>query len=163
MEIVAKNLHIKHGIPLACDATVVSPLHANGDARRRAADHDGVAIAAAEADKRATYPELVHSTRCQLVVLACEVGGRWSGTCSWLVRTLAEEKSAGAPPRLRRTTARAWEARWWGMLAVAVQNAVASTLVDDAPHLLHGWEGSGPPLGELLHGDAPAESRFPLR
>ena len=49
------------------------------------------------------------------------------------------------------------------MLAVAVQNAVASTLVDDAPHLLHGWEGSGPPLGELLHGDAPAESRLPLR
>ena len=33
----------------------------------------------------------------------------------------------------------------------------------DAPHLLHGWEGSGPPLGELLHGDAPAESRLPLR
>ena len=163
VEIVAKNLRMKHGIPLACDATVVSPLHANGDARRRAADHDGVAIAAAEADKRATYPELVHSAQCQLVVLACEVGGRWSSTCSWLVRTLAEEKSAGAPPRLRRSTARAWEARWWGMLAVAVQNAVASTLVDDAPHWLHGWEGRGPPLGELPHGDAPAESRLPLR
>ena len=30
------------------------------------------AIAAAEADKRDTYPELVHSAKCQLVVLACE-------------------------------------------------------------------------------------------
>ena len=49
------------------------------------------------------------------------------------------------------------------MLAVAVQKALAATLVDDAPHLLHGWEGVGPPLGELLHGDAPAESRLPLR
>ncbi len=53
--------------------------------------------------------------------------------------------------------------RWWAMLVVAVQNAVASTLMDDAPHLLHGWEGDGPPLGELLHGEAPAPSRLPLR
>ncbi len=97
------------------------------------------------------------------MVLAGEVGGRWSGTCTWLVRTLAEEKSAGARPRLRRSTARAWEARWWGMLAVAVQSALASTLVDDAPRLLHGWEGEGPPLGVLLHGDAPAQGRLPLR
>ena len=163
VEIVAKNLHAKHGIPLACDATVVSPLHANGEARPRAAEEDGVAIAAAEKDKRETYPELVHSAKCQLVVLACEVGGRWSGTCAWLVKQLADEESAQAPPRLRRSTARAWEARWWGMLAVAVQNALASTLVDDAPHLLHGWEGEGPPLGVLLHGDAPAQSRLPLR
>ena len=48
-------------------------------------------------------------------------------------------------------------------LSVANQDTLTSTLVDDAPHLLHGWEGSGPPLGELLHGDAPAESRLPLR
>ena len=156
-------LRMKHGIPPACDATVVSPLQANGDARPRAAQQDGVAIAAAEEDKRETYPGLVHSAKCQLVVLACEVGGRWSGTYTWLVRQLAEERSAQAPPRLRRSTARAWEARWWGMLAVAVQNALAATLVDDAPHLLHGWEGEGPPLGELLHGDAPAASRLPLR
>ena len=101
--------------------------------------------------------------RCQLIVLACETGGRWSDTCAWLVKELVREKSAQAPPRLRRSTARAWEARWWGMLAVAVQNSVAATLVDDAPHLLHGWEGDGPPLGVLLHGDAPAQSRLPLR
>jgi len=163
VEIVARNLHVKHGIPLAFDATVVSPLHASGGARPRAADEDGVAIAAAERDKRETYPELVRSPKCQLVVLACEVGGRWSSTCAWLVRELAEARSAQAPPRLRRSTARAWEARWWGMLAVAVQNALAATLVDDAPHLLHGWEGEGPPLGVLLHGEAPTESRLPLR
>ena len=163
VEIVAKNLHTKHGIPLACDATVVSPLHANGEARPRAAEEDGVALREAEKDKVATYPELVHAAQCQLVVLACEVGGRWSSTCSWLVRQLAEERSSKAPPKLRRSTARAWEARWWGMLSVAVQNALASTLVDDAPHLLHGCEGDGPPLGILLHGEAPAVSRLPLR
>ena len=50
-----------------------------------------MAIDEAEKHKRETYPELVQSSTCQLVVLACEVGGRWSETCTWLVRTLAEE------------------------------------------------------------------------
>ncbi len=37
VEIVAKNLPMRHGAPLACDATVVSPLHSTGEARPRAA------------------------------------------------------------------------------------------------------------------------------
>jgi hypothetical protein len=37
VEIVATNLPMRHGIPLACDATVCSSLHANGEARPRAA------------------------------------------------------------------------------------------------------------------------------
>ena len=47
------------------------------------------------------------------------------------------------------------------MLAVAAQGARAVILVDDAPHMLHAWEGSGPgpPLGMLLHGETPAQSR----
>ena len=49
------------------------------------------------------------------------------------------------------------------MLAVAAQDSLAATLVDDAPQLLHGWHGKGPPLGQLLHGEAPSESRLPLR
>ena len=162
VEIVAKNLPMRHGIPLACDVTVVSPLHAIGDARPRAAV-ESVALADAEDLKHKTYPELVKSPKCQLVVLACEIGGRWSDTCCWLIKNLAEFRSEKAPPRLRRATARAWEARWWGMLSVAVQDSLAATLVDDAPHLLHGWAGHGPPLGELLHGEPPALSRLPLR
>ena len=51
----------------------------------------------------------------------------------------------------------------WSLLSVAAQNAIAATLVDDAPHLLQAWEGSDPPLGVLLHGEAPTESRLPLR
>ena len=49
------------------------------------------------------------------------------------------------------------------MLSVAAQDTLAATLVGDAPHLLHGWEGEGPPLGALLHGEAPSPSRLPLR
>ena len=61
------------------------------------------------------------------------------------------------------TTQLAWETRWWGMLAVAAQDSLAATLVDDAPHLLHGWERLAPSLGELLHAEAPTPSRLPLR
>ena len=61
------------------------------------------------------------SARCQLIVLACEVGGRWSDTCCWLIKNLAEHRSRSVAPRLRRSTARTWEARWWGMLSYRSQ------------------------------------------
>lgn len=71
------------------------------------------------------------SFQCRLVVLEDEVGGRWSDTCVWLIRKLAAHHSKDAPPRLRKVTG---ENRWWGMLAVAAQDALAATLIDDAPH-----------------------------
>ena len=166
IELVANDLPSSanpHGLPLVCDVTMGSPLRANGTARPRAHAEPGVAIANAEQNKVRRYPELVDSTRCKFVVLACEVGGRWSATCCQFVRDLAEAKSRAAPRRLQRSTARAWEDRWSGMLAVAAQDALAATLVDVAPQLLHARDVSGPPLGMLLHGEAPAQSRLPLR
>ena len=109
---------------LACDVTVVSPLHATGEARPRAAGVDGVdgvAIADAEDRKYTKYPELLRSQRCQLIVLACEVGGRWSDTCCWLIRELSEWRNRNVLSRLRHSTARAWEARWWSMLCYPSQ------------------------------------------
>ena len=53
--------------------------------------------------------------------------------------------------------------RLWALLSVTLQDTLAATLVNDAPHLLHGWQGRGPSLGELLHGEAPTVSRLPLR
>ena len=152
-----------HGLPFVCDASLVSPLKANGVARPRAAHEPGVAIADIEEVKATTYPELVTSNRCKFLVLAGEVGGRWSATTCRLIRDLASAKSQEAAPRLRKSAAFAWENRWWSMISVATQNALAATLVDDAPHMLHAWEGTAPPLGILLHGEAPAESRLPLR
>ena len=133
-----------------------------GEPRPRAAEVDGVAIAEAEKRKEKTYPELLHSDRCRLVTLACEVGGRWSDASCKLVSDLATYKSRTAHPSLQRATARAWEARWWALLSVAVQDAPAATLIEGAPHLLHGWYGDPPPLGELLLADAPTNSRLPL-
>ncbi len=163
VEIVAKNLPFHHGMPLAIDATLGSPLRTTGEPVPRAAEVDGVVIAAAEERKAKTYPELLNSDKCRLVTLACEVGGRWSDESTKMVRALATHKSRDAHASLRQATSRAWEARWWALLAVAVQDSLAATLIDDAPHLLHGWHGDPPPLGELLLADAPAQSRLPLR
>ena len=76
---------------------------------------------------------------------------------------IAPRPRSSKAPRLHKSAAFAWENRWWSMISVATQNALAATLVDDAPHMLHAWEGTAPPLGILLHGEAPAESRLPLR
>ena len=140
------------GLPLVCDASLVSPVKANGIPRPRAAHEPGIAIANIEDVKATTYPELVSSTQCKFLVLAGEVGGRWSATTCQLLRDLAAAKSQHAAPRLRKSAAFAWENRWWSMISVATQNALAATLVDDAPHMLHAWEGTAPPLGILLHG-----------
>ena len=49
--------------------------------------------------------------------------------------------------------------RLTGVAALMVVAALAAMLVDDAPRMLHAWEGIAPPVGILLHGEAPAESR----
>ena len=165
VELVARDLPLYHGLPLACDATLASPLHANGTARPGADEHAGTAIAASEDAKAVKYPELCNSQRVRLMVLASEVGGRWSDTSLDFVRRLAAAKAAGAPPPLREATATALQARWWALLAVATQNALAATLLGDAPHLLHGNPAEEEPLGRLLleGAEAPAPSRLPLR
>jgi len=163
VEIMAIGLPLYEGMPLVCDASIVSPIKANGIARPRAAHEPGVAIANIEDVKATTYPELVSSNRCKFLVLASEVGGRWSAKTCRLVRDLATANSQEAAPRLCKSTAFTWENRWWSMTSVATQNALVVTLIDDARHMLHAWKGTAPPLGILLHGEAPAESRLPLR
>ena len=41
LEVVADGLTLWNGSQLAIDTTLVSPLHRDGTARRRAADHNG--------------------------------------------------------------------------------------------------------------------------
>ena len=79
LEVVADGLTLWHGAQLAIDTTLVSPLHQDGSARARAADHNGAALVDARRRKERTYPELSgDGGRACLVVLATEVGGRWT-------------------------------------------------------------------------------------
>ena len=130
LEIVATGLPLFHGVPLGVDVTIVSPLHADGSIWHGADTKNGAAINRAEAAKRSTYPELVDSGELRLTTLACEVGGRWSQACVDLVRLLASARARDAPPRLQASARLAWESRWWSMLSVCLQDALAATMVE---------------------------------
>ena len=75
----------------------------------------------------------------------------WSGltttglttTCG-LLRDLATAKGPEAAPRLRKSVSFAWGNRWRGMISVATRNALAATLVDDAPRMSHAYMMFGP-------------------
>ena len=83
------------GAQLATDTTLVSPLRHDGSGRPRAADHNEAAL---DDRKERTYLELSgDGGRARLVVLAAEVGGRWSiETANFLV-SLAKAKALASP------------------------------------------------------------------
>ena len=85
LEVVADGLTLWHGAQLAIDTTLVSPLRRDGSARFRVANQDGAVLMEARRRKERTYPELSgEGGRARLVVLAAEVGGRWSEeTARW--------------------------------------------------------------------------------
>eukprot|EP00435_Cladocopium_sp_Y103_P072131 s469_g39.t1 len=104
---------------------------------RRAALH------AARRNKEKTYPELVTSWRCRLIVLGIEVGGRWSQEAATFIRLLAKSKPRQAPAILQRSVATALIARWSAMLTQAAMQTFAASFLDfdlsaqtnvDAPH-----------------------------
>ena len=63
---------------------------------------DGAALARARRREEATYPELSGANgRARLVVLGCEVGGRWSDECQSFLRQLSKARVRHEPPDLR--------------------------------------------------------------
>ena len=78
IEIIANGLPLWGGAQVAVDTTLVSSLDASGAARWHQRQYQGAALRLACRAKERTYPEELRSQRCRLVVLALEVGGRWS-------------------------------------------------------------------------------------
>ena len=102
LEVVADGLSLWNGSQLAIDKTLVSPLHRDGRARRKAATHNGAALQCARRKKTITYLELSgEGGRARLVVLAAEVGGRFSEEAATFVHAVAKAKSRSQPPILR--------------------------------------------------------------
>ena len=156
IEVVVTGLPHARGIPLAVDATVISPLHADGRAWRGAASKPGLSFGRARRSKETAYPELVGSSVLQLVVAAIEVGGRMCREARDLLVSAAEARAQCEPAVLRRQAARSWRARWTAMLSVAVQSAVATTLVQEGVALLDAPAGQVPLSVDVwLDGDGP--------
>ena len=150
LEVVATGLPLFGGVPLAVDATLISPLHADGTPWAGTVTEAGKSFQRAEDSKATSYPELQNSPLARLTTLACEVGGRWSEECCQVVAQLAHAKARAAPQHLRTAARCAYEARWWALLSCAQQSALAATLVDDAVVLLDGHDGAEPVIADVL-------------
>ena len=131
LEVVVDGLSLFGGVQLAVDTTVVSALHANGDARRNAARRDGMALEAARRRKERMYPELTaRGGRARLVVLGVEVGGRWSTETRSFLSQLAHGRARSERLLMRKRVEQAWRLRWGSLLSCAVARAVAMSLLD---------------------------------
>ncbi|CAE7567426.1 unnamed protein product [Symbiodinium necroappetens] len=147
------------GEALCCDATPLTragrPVH-GADARA------GVALDAARRRKVARYPELTRGGPQRLVVLAADVGG-WNDQCQQFLRILLRLPVQRAPPPLRASAAQGWARRWWSVLSVALQRAVACSALGvwSMPPLPGAQDAL--PLGDVLDlASASAPSRLPL-
>ena len=124
-------------------------------------------LRAARQAKERTYPELVRGDRCRLVVLAMEVGGRWSEETAGFLRRLAQARSRAVPQALRPAAIQASIARWSALLTQAAQTPFAASLTMQDPATHTGPDGEDIPLSTLLQHcpptPPPQASRLPLR
>ena len=91
------------GSQLAVDTTLVCALRSDGTPLRGAAEADGVVLSRARQRKEQRYPELMGpGSRARLVVLAVEVGGRWSAEMRTFVAQLAKGKVRQEPRLLQK-------------------------------------------------------------
>ena len=144
LEVVCDGLPLFQGAQLCVDTTMVSVVRGDGTARRQCAAHSGASLAQARRDKETTYPELRGSNgRARLVVLACEVGGRWSTEARDFVRHLAKAKVRREPAILRHSAFLSWVRRWKMILTCAATRSFARSLLEVRPGL--GVDGRPPP------------------
>ena len=108
----------------------------------------------AEKDKAKKYWDVEDSSLSELLVLGCEVGGRWNNTAVDLVRWLAKHRVQNVHPLLKRSAEFAWADRWWALLGVAVQDALAASLLAQSGRklVLDNSVTDGPALDEVLDG-----------
>ena len=149
LEVVADGLPLFHGAQLAIDTTMVSPVRRDGSPRRQCATRDGAAMAQARARKERTYPELAQAHgRARLVVVACEVGGRWSGEALTFLHLLADAKVRDEPEDFREAIKSAWMRRWTTLLACAAARSFALSLLER--RCSPGFDGVAPSSAEVV-------------
>ena len=131
LEVVVDGLPLHGGAQLAVDTTLVSALHGDGRPRRGASERDGVALLAARKRKEQTYPEFLGARcRARLVVLAVEVGGRFSRETSGFITELARARARSETALMRKRAEQAWRMRWCGLFGCAAAKAFAASLLE---------------------------------
>ena len=132
LDLVVPGLNVARGRPLFCDATVLTPITAAGEARPGTSNRGGAPLEAAERDNFNNYPEVEWSGLGALYCLGAEVFGRLSSQSVDLVPKLARERTRGLHPRLRRGTALLLQRRWFGILGVGIQRGTSHIVLMDS-------------------------------
>ena len=131
LEVIAEGLSLFGGVQLALDATLVSAHHGDGTPLRKADTTNGVALRHARKRKEDRYPELCGTGgRARMVVIAGEVGGRWSGETQTFVQCLAQHKAKSAPKILQASAQVACYRRWSSLLSCLAAKAFATSLLE---------------------------------
>ena len=151
LEVVVDGLPLFGGRQLAVDTTLVCALHEDGRPRSGAAERDGVALMAARRAKERRYPEFVGvQARARLVVLAVEVGCRFSKETNGFLTGLAKSRARSEIPLMRKRVEQAWRLRWSWLLGCAAAKAVAASLLEKQGCV--GADGASP-AGHEVEGD----------
>ena len=150
----ARSVGARRGVPLFIDVTIVSVHTGSGEARPHAASTDRGIIGSGVATKRRKHADVHSSATASLLVLGCEVYGRWSDDTTRTMRELAALKARQAPPLLRGCAMHAWSNRWWGIVGVGVQRAIAEALLREGGFDLQASAATTdpPPLADVLLG-----------
>ena len=159
---MAAGLLLYGGRTIVVDATLRSPLTGSGMWRYNGHDEDGASFAQATRDKHHKYPELLsQGLRVHFVVAAAEVGGRACEALIDLVRQAARHKATQFAPKLRGSMRTVLTRRFWSILSVATQRAVAQCASEQFD-INRAAQFPVPDLESLLsHPEAPDVSRLP--
>ena len=121
----------------------MSRLTSAGAPRRAAGRNAGAALVLARKAKERTYHELRQSAQCKLVVLALELGGRWSTEAATFVKLLARLRARAVPAASRGPSISAFASRWSALLSFAAARAFAASLLSNV-------DGESPLLSDIL-------------
>ena len=146
IEVIANGLPLWNGSQLAIDTTLVSPLTSQAEPRRHQRTTAGAALRIARRTKERTYPELVGGGRARLVVVAKELGGRWSTEAATLLRLLSRHKAESSSILLRPAARHAWISRWAAYLSAAAMRSFACSLLHLPASAAANIDGREPPL-----------------
>ena len=127
----------------------------------RAGRFAAAALHDARKAKERTY-KLLRNSRCRLVVLGIEVGGRWSEEAAAFITNLARAKTRDTPAPLRHAATASLISRWTAFLTHAALSAFAASLLFEDPAHHHNLDGEPPPLSDLL-AQLPADPTDPSR
>ena len=105
LEVVVDGLPLFRGAQLAIDTTMVSPVRSDGTARRQCAATSREQFWTKPGGGRSALTRAGSaSRRARLVVLGCEVGGRWSEETRQFLTGLVAAKARSEPEIMRKST-----------------------------------------------------------